>query len=277
LTRKLKITQKGNGSALLVIHGWGMNQSVWQPIAAQLEQQFRVYWLDLAGHGINRDIPLGDIEQISALIAAEIPAQTLILAWSLGGLIAQQIALQQPDKVKQLCLVASSPCFVQSASWQTAMPKHVLENFADSLSNDFSGTLSRFLALQFLGIKGVQTEIKHLRQQLLAHPPATQALIDGLAILQTADFNENTVIENTKANTNSNIFNQENTNNNICIHWILGRLDRLVPISVAAVLSNRSNNTVTTIAKAGHAPFISHPQEFMDAVLMGFLGANYVK
>ena len=236
-----------------------MNQSVWQPVAAQLEQHFRVYWLDLAGHGINRDIPLGTIEQMSALIAAEIPPQTLILAWSLGGLIAQQIALQQPDKVKQLCLVASSPCFVQTELWQTAMPKHILDNFADSLNTDFSGTLSLFLSLQFLGVKGVQTEIKQLRQQLLAHPPTTQALIDGLTILQTADFNQSTAI----------------ANSNIPTHWILGRLDRLVPISVAAVLSNRPNNTVTTIAKAGHAPFISHPQEFMDAVLISFLGANY--
>jgi len=267
LTRKLKITQKGNGSDLLVIHGWGMNHTVWQAVAAQLEQHFRVHWLDLAGHGVNRDIPLGNIEQISALIAAEIPPQTSILAWSLGGLIAQHIALQQPDKVKQLCLVASSPCFVQTASWQTAMQKQFLENFAVSLNNDFSGTLSRFLALQFLGVKGVQTEIKQLRQQLLAHPPATQALIDGLAILQTANFNQSTAIEEIK----------ENGNSNIPIHWILGRLDRLVPISVATVLANRPNNTVTTIAKAGHAPFISHPQEFLNAVLMGFLGVNYAK
>jgi len=272
LTKKLKITKKGAGSALLVMHGWGMNQSIWQPIAVQLEQHFCVYWLDLAGHGINRDIPLGNIKQISALIAAEIPSQTSILAWSLGGLIAQQITLQYTDKVKQLCLVASSPCFVQTEQWQPAMPKHLLENFADSLHKDFAGTLSRFLALQFLGVKGVQTEIKHLQQQLLAHPPATQALIDGLAILQTANFNQNTAIKNSVSTSNS-----PNSNRNIPIHWILGRLDRLVPISVAPVLSSRANNTVTTIAKAGHAPFISHPDEFIDAVLSNFLGANYAK
>lgn len=262
MTSKLKIIKKGTGSALLVIHGWGMNHAIWQPIAQQLEQHFTVYYLDLAGHGINRDIPFGSLAHSSALIAAEIPAQTMILAWSLGGLIAQQIARQQPNKVQSLCLVASSPCFVQTDTWKTAMQAQVLANFAQNLETDFVATLSRFLALQFLGVKGVQTEVKQLRQQLLTQPPATPALRDGLAILQTANFTQ---------------IRPSNPTYTIPTHWIFGTLDRLVPISVASVLSKRPNTTVTRIEKAGHAPFISHPDEFMAAVLMGFLGTHYVK
>jgi len=256
LTKQLKITQKGSGSALLVLHGWGMNQSVWQNIAPQLEACFTVYWVDLPGHGQNHAIALHSLERSSTLIVAKIPDNTSILAWSLGGLIAQQIALQYPHKVKQLCLVATSPCFVQTEVWQNAMQKQLLQSFADHLNNDFAGTLSHFLALQFLGVKGIQKQLKQLRQQLLAQPPAKQALLEGLHILQSADFSQP-------------ILNQSAVT--IPTHWILGALDRLVPISLAALLSRLNNTTVTTLAKAGHAPFISHPNEFIDAVLATLL------
>lgn len=252
MTSKIRVIKKGTGQALLVLHGWGMNQSVWSSVAASLEENFTVYWVDLAGHGMNRDIALIDIETNSALIAAEIPKQTLILAWSLGGLIAQQIASQFPEKVSRLCLVASSPCFVQKSDWLTAMPSSVLENFMENLCNDFSATLKQFLVLQFLGVRGVQLQLKQLQAELLANPPTEQALIDGLAILQSADFR------------------YSNIHAEIPTHWILGKLDRLVPIALAPVLEQQENTSVTQIAKAGHAPFISHPKEFLKAVFEAF-------
>jgi pimeloyl-[acyl-carrier protein] methyl ester esterase len=201
---------------------------------------------------MNRDIPLVDIETSSALIAAKIPQQTFILAWSLGGLIAQQIAKQFPKKVSRLCLVASSPCFVQKRDWSTAMPSSLLEKFMENLRNDFSATLKQFLVLQFLGVRGVQLQLKQLQAELLANPPTEQALIDGLAILQSADFRYSSI--HTKIPT----------------HWILGKLDRLVPITLTPVLEQWENTTVTQIAKAGHAPFISHPKEFLKAVFEAF-------
>lgn len=252
MTSKIKVIKKGTGQALLVLHGWGMNQSVWSSVATSLEKNFTVYWVDLAGHGINRDIALVDIETSSALIAAEIPKQTLILAWSLGGLIAQQIANQFPEKVSRLCLVASSPCFVQKSDWLTAMPASLLESFMENLRNNFATTLKQFLVLQFLGVRGIQVQLKQLQAELLANPPTEQALVDGLAILQSADFR------------------QENSHSGIPTNWILGKLDRLVPIALAPVLEQRANTSVTQIAKAGHAPFISHPKEFLKAVFGAF-------
>jgi pimeloyl-[acyl-carrier protein] methyl ester esterase len=252
LTSKIKVIKKGTGQALLVLHGWGMNQSVWSSVAEGLEANFTVYWVDLAGHGMNCDIALVDIETSSTLIAAEIPQQTLILAWSLGGLIAQQIANQFPEKVSRLCLVASSPCFVQKSNWSTAMPASLLDSFMENLRNDFAKTLKQFLVLQFLGVRGIQVQLKQLQAELLANPPTEQALMDGLAILQSADFR------------------QANIHIKISTHWILGKLDRLVPIALAPILEQQANTSVTQIAKAGHAPFISHPKEFLKAVFRAF-------
>jgi len=91
-----------------------------------------------------------------------------------------------------------------------------------------------------------------LQAELLANPPTEQALIDGLANLQSADFR------------------QANIHTKIPTHWILGKLDRLVPITLTSVLEQWENTSVTQIAKAGHAPFISHPKEFLKAVFEAF-------
>lgn len=247
MAKQLQIHQHGKGKPLVVIHGWGMNQHVWQPIKQALEQHFSVYWLDLPGHGINQALLLGSMDDVSALIAEHISEQSIILAWSLGGLIAQNIALQQPNKVSELILVASSLSFVQRDHWQNAMQAETLAGFIDNLQADFEGTLKRFLALQFMKVKNVQRQVKQLREDLLANPPSKAALSDGLKILQTADF--------TRA---------EQT---IKSHWILGELDRLIPKTVADDLAKQPNSQVDVIAGAGHAPFISHPDEFMQSVL----------
>ena len=203
--------------------------------------------VDLPGHGINRDLPLGDIEQVTEHIATVIPDDSIVLAWSLGGLIAQNIALRFPTKVNRLTLVATSLSFVQHDDWKHAMQPEILQGFVENLQEDFAGTLKRFLGLQFMGVKGVQKQIKSLRDNLLAQPPATQALIDGLGILKTADFHH-----------------QKQT---VQTQWILGRLDRLVPASVEVDLARLAHNRVDIIANAGHAPFISHPSDFIQSFL----------
>ena len=249
MTQKLKIITKGNGKPLVVLHGWGMNSKVWQPVKKALEKEFSVYWIDLPGHGFNRELPLLGIDHVSKLIAESIPNDAVLLGWSLGGLIAQNIALKFKDKVSCLIIVASSPSFVQHDDWKHAMQAEILKGFAENLQVDFNGTLKRFLALQFLGIKGIQKQVKALREELLSLPPATQALADGLEILKTANFNQ---LQQT-----------------VKTHWILGELDRLVPASVEAELGKQKNVSVDVIKKAGHAPFISHPEEFIESVLKG--------
>ena len=247
LTKKLKIITTGKGKPLVIIHGWGMNRSIWQPIKEALERVNTVYWVDLPGHGINHNVPLIDLEHTTQLIADVIVDDSQILGWSLGGLIAQNIAEKFPAKVNKLILVASSLSFVQRNDWQHAMQAETLQGFAENLQKDFRATLKRFLALQFMGVKGVQKEVKILRDDLLTHPPKTKALVDGLNILKAADFHQH--------------------DSTLKTHWILGGLDRLVPVSVAEDLKNLPNNSVDIIANAGHAPFISHPSEFIQSVL----------
>lgn len=250
LGEKLKIRQEGSGKPLVVLHGWGLNSAVWQPIRQHLIEQFEIYWVDLPGHGINADISLLDVKQAANLLELVLPDGAHVLGWSLGGLIAQQLAVQCPDKVKSLVLIASNRSFVQRENWQSAMPADVLDTFANNLQDDLATTLKRFLALQFMGVKGGKAQVKSLQESLLEYPPNESALNTGLDMLKNADF--------------------LNTELNCHTHWILGKLDRLVPVSLADVLEGLLNNTVDIIDKAGHAPFISHPDECVANILKGF-------
>lgn len=241
----LKIEHTGQGRALVVIHGWGMNSEVWQPVKAVLEQHFSVYWVDLPGHGRNKDVLMPGLDDIATELIRNLPDGSIVMGWSLGGLLAQQIAIAYPARVSQLILIASTPCFVQRDDWQAAMAAETFQNFVESLQTDWQGTMKRFLALQFMGVKGAQATVKALRERLLEHPPSFQALEQGLSLLKETDFREQT---NLHANA----------------HWIMGSLDRLIPV---ALVKELPAETITIIEGAGHAPFISHADEFVENLL----------
>jgi 3-oxoadipate enol-lactonase len=102
----------GQGPAVMLIHGVGADASSWDPIAADLAGSFRVLRLDLRGHGrsghIEGDCTLDDFvrDVIDVMDDAHI-AIAHIVGFSLGGMIAQALALHHPDRVDRLVLLSA--------------------------------------------------------------------------------------------------------------------------------------------------------------------------
>jgi len=250
LTTKLTYTKKGllEGEPLLVLHGWGMNSSVWQMVADDLERNFQVMWLDLPGHGDNHQVCANNLDEMIALILPLLAQPTHVMGWSLGGLVAQGIVRQRPDLIKRVVMIASTPKFAQTALWQNAMPQAVLATFSKGVLNDTQGTIKRFIALQFMGIKGSKVIQRELRQAVLANLPDDDALQVGLTLLQQQDFR-----------------NLQMTQEQL---WILGAKDRLIPVTIEDDLRILYPNAqIERMESAGHAPFMTHPQQFMELVL----------
>ena len=42
---------RGYGPDLVLVHGWGMNSAVWEPIVPGLSERFRLTIIELPGHG----------------------------------------------------------------------------------------------------------------------------------------------------------------------------------------------------------------------------------
>lgn len=230
----------------MLLHGWGMNSHVWEPILPELEKLARVTCIDLPGHGKNSHLPLGLLESAVDRIADHIQQGAIIMGWSLGGLIAQGLAHALPDKVSGLIQIASTPKFVADAHWRHGLAPDVLANFASNLQTDYQGTVKRFFALQFLGVKTDSRAVNVLRERIMQHPASMQALEDGLNILATADFSRMPVRQPTQ--------------------WILGRLDKLIPASLADALPEMGYKHVSLLNSAAHVPFATHPELFMEHV-----------
>lgn len=106
----------------------------------------------MPGYGLNFQrllIPY-NLQIVTIAVAQHIPANCILIGWSLGGLVAQQIAHSYPEKLKQMVLICSSPKFSKSADWPSIEPK-VLSFFTQQLNIGFSKTLERFLAIQAMG------------------------------------------------------------------------------------------------------------------------------
>jgi pimeloyl-[acyl-carrier protein] methyl ester esterase len=234
---------------IMLLHGWGMNRAVWQLVQEALSSDpaLHVQALNLPGFGgASWHSESYELHEVSDRLAEQIPNNSVLVAWSMAGLLAIDIATRHRDKVAKLVFVGSSPFFVQQANWSGIKPE-VLEQFMLSLMSSPAKTVERFLAIQAMGSEHAKEDIKRLKSWLSEEPaPSAVALSGGLRLLNEcdlrADFSALT----------------------IPMHGIFGRLDALVPVKVVESLQELNPNFCPEILpKASHAPFISHREEFV--------------
>ena len=105
----------GAGSPVVLIMGLGGSIDDWQPaFVAGLAAEHRVVVFDNAGIGKTGPVPAplsitGMANQASALITTLGLDRTAVLGWSMGGMIAQALAVLHPAQVSRLILAATQP------------------------------------------------------------------------------------------------------------------------------------------------------------------------
>ncbi|OHU86359.1 MULTISPECIES: pimeloyl-ACP methyl ester esterase BioH [Pseudoalteromonas] len=237
-------------NSLVFLHGWGMNKAVWQVCIEELSTHYSgdIHCLNLPGFG-GADLPQGEytLASVAGTLAKKIAPNSVIVAWSLGGLVALYLAKHYPEKVSKLVMLASTPYFVESTNW-AGIKEHVLDDFKQQLSQDSNKTIERFLAIQAMGSEHAKEDIKQLRILLKKHPqPHEEALSAGLDMLKTQDLRQ------TFSQLQQPVFG------------FFGRLDALVPKKVCSKMAQLNPSFKYEIApKASHAPFISHRAEFIS-------------
>lgn len=244
---KLKVSTAGQGHHLVFLHGWGVNSGVWQPLIDLLKSEFCITTIDLPGYGLNsQQIPVPyDLQNIALLVANELPPDCTLIGWSLGGLVAQQIASTMPLNVKRLVLICSTPKFSKSGDWPGIEPK-VLDFFTQQLKVDHDKTLDRFLAIHAMGSTSARRDTKTIKAAVQKYPPpCSEALVAGLDMLKSIDLRE-----------------QFQTLIMPC-QIFLGGLDTLVPSQLMPKLQQLNPSlSVELLPEAAHAPFISHTDIF---------------
>lgn len=241
----------GGGPPLVMLHGWGLHSGIWAPVLPRLRQHFRVTCIDLPGHGGSRGWEEGfDLDAAAAAVLEVAPRRAAWLGWSLGGQVALAAAAAHRERVSRLVLAATTPRFVTGPGWPCGVSPEVLAGFSASLASDYRKTVGDFLTLQVRGDSHAAALLRQLRETVFERGvPEQGALRSGLAVLGDADLRP-------------------------VLHTIFqpafvfsGQRDRLTPPEAGRRMARALPSARFHMSPAAaHAPFLSHPGEFVDLV-----------
>jgi len=257
MAQTLQITSLGQGIPLVLIHGWGLNSGVWQPLAKRLADSFKVITVDLPGYGLNIENTIDDysLGNISDKIIEAVNEPAVYLGWSLGGLVATDIAKRYQNKALALITVASSPCFVEQKptkeqpTWFGIKPP-LLNAFHHQLAKDTKKTIDGFLKIQAMGSPHIRQNLKEIKTLIFQYDmPNRQTLDDSLALLENVDLRSTLPL--------------------LVLPFLrlYGRLDSLIPKNVVPSVDQLAPSSESYIfPQASHAPFISHADDFFEVL-----------
>lgn len=248
-----RVGSHGQGPDLVLLHGWAIHSGIWGSAGDALAAEYRVHLVDLPGHGVNQHIPLSrDLEQVAGLVLSKVPPAPWV-GWSLGGLVALAAACMQPERVRKLVLVGATPSFSRRPDWEWGLGSSARQAFSDGLENAFEETVQQF-SVQTFGANHVGESLNRLGNGPLTETiPARSTLDNGLHLLY--DNNLLPALNDCKMPT-----------------LVLGgSRDRTIrPETFEQTAAMLPEARLNIIRGAGHAPFISHEEKFLEAI-RGFL------
>jgi pimeloyl-ACP methyl ester carboxylesterase len=138
--------RRGDGPPLLLIHGLGYARWGWEPVAGSLAEDFSLLLFDNRGIG-ESDAPPGPYtvaelagDALGVLDAAGVE-RAHVLGTSLGGMVAQELALAAPERVERLLLACTTPGGPSAAP----MPERTVRLFAEGPTLPPEVALRRFV------------------------------------------------------------------------------------------------------------------------------------
>ncbi len=105
----------GQGSPLVLLHGFTGSTQSWNVHIEALAARFQVIRIDLPGHGrtpapsVDRCAFTRVAGDLALLIGRAADAPVHLLGYSMGGRLALQVALNDPDRIRSLILESASP------------------------------------------------------------------------------------------------------------------------------------------------------------------------
>lgn len=128
---------------LVLVQGLGFDHSGWDPVIKPLSRHFRLVLVDNRGSGRSTIPPAGfSVAHLARDVVAVLDAARIrtahVVGTSLGGMVAQEVAIRYPDRVDRLVLASTTP------GWPYAypMPAASVRLMAQT------GTLDREVALR---------------------------------------------------------------------------------------------------------------------------------
>jgi 3-oxoadipate enol-lactonase len=169
----MKITwdEHGTGAPVLLIQGLGYGRWGWDPVVPGLAERYRVLTFDNRGIG-DSDKPAGPY---TARMMADDALQVLdeagvgrahVVGASLGGMIAQEVAVLAPERIEKLVLCCTTP----GGPDAFPLPDVTLKLFAEAATLEPAVALRRFVE-NALGSDPPTELVEEIFARRVANPP----------------------------------------------------------------------------------------------------------
>jgi pimeloyl-[acyl-carrier protein] methyl ester esterase len=234
----------GSGAPLIFIHGWGNSAAIFSELAAQLPG-CHCLAPDLPGYGASTAAAKVDLSALADDFISWFDALGLetvtLLGWSLGGMLAQELAARYPQRIERLILVATTPRFVSTLDWQHGLADSAVRALARDFKRAPARTIESFWRLQFSGEGSLPAPL------LPEVEPATA--LGGLELLRQVDLRQQL---------------SKITMPTLVLH---GSSDVIIPIGAGRFLAATLPHALLhEVRGCGHAPFLSAPVPVSAAI-----------
>jgi len=221
-----------SSNRIVCLPGFGFKADIFYGLRLPYKNILSLNWAELR--------PI-NLDRVTEYLAENIQDDSIIMAWSLGGIYALNLINHYPLKCRKLILINTTPKLLADDNWP-GISLLEAQLFKEKISVNFN----YFLALvQFpnkeLGIR------KILAENLYLNKCNRVSMLLYLELLFSADLKKG--YDTLKVKT---------------LH-ILGDCDPLVKIE-AFKNENNPNVKINLIKGAGHIPFLTHPRKFLIAV-----------
>jgi pyruvate dehydrogenase E2 component (dihydrolipoamide acetyltransferase) len=246
--RKISFAGAGaDGDVILLVHGYGGDRNSWLFLQEPLAAKYRVYALDLPGHGTSaKDVGDGTLGVLADAVTGVLDAlgadRAHLVGHSMGGAVALAVAVRDPGRIASLTLIAPSGFGVEINAgylrgFADAQTRRELKPVVGELFADES-LVTRQLVDDLLAYKrldGVETALHTLLGTLLDGD--TQRIDSAAAIAAIGGAVPVTVV------------------------W--GGADRIIPPAQAESVAGADRHL---LGGAGHMPHMERPAEVQAAI-----------
>ncbi|GLJ04918.1 hypothetical protein SUGI_0006450 [Cryptomeria japonica] len=177
----LNVKVIGCGDRTLVLsHGFGGDQSVWNKILPSLSKKFKIIVFDMVFSG-NVDAKHFDFERYTSLSAYAADLLTILeelkvekclyVGHSVSGMVGCIAAIQRPKLFEKLVLLCASPRYLNDESYQGGFEQGDIDVILSRIKTDYVAWVSSF-ASQVVGVddpyivKEYITTIKNMKPEI---------------------------------------------------------------------------------------------------------------
>ncbi len=239
----------------MLLHGWGVSNTVWHEFAGRLNCFNNISTPCL--YEVASNTKDNKFESIATALSKTINTDCIVIAWSIGGLIATRLA-ELTDKIKTIIFIASTPCFVNKADWLYTIDRNSINDLQQKLSNNPVTALEYFAGLIAQGDISSKKTNRNIRKNLANNNYSTILSSWLIEAQQTDQRNEFAALK-------------------IPTQVLLGEHDALISSQIEKQIKQLSPNTqCALLSDCGHAPFISKPEE-THKIINEFISAKFTK